>query len=141
MKTLVLSAAIAMMASAPSFAASPQVFDWGAHARAYLSPGPSPQASKQCFNGKFIQGANRSGANTIYVQPQHGGIFAMQLEGSCEALNSAEKLTIRSAGGDVVCVDRLADVVAHTPAGAKRCRATGVRRLTSPEIASLSTAR
>lgn len=137
---LALFAAIAAMAlsTAPAFADNGQVFDHAAQLRAYSNVMPRDNA-KQCFNGKFISGANRSGDKTLYVQsPQ--GIYRLRLVGDCAALNAAEKIAVRTNGSDIVCPGESAEAIMQTAAGAKHCRVADVRRLTSGEVSALSTA-
>ena len=133
---LVVVGAVTALAVAPAMADEGQRFDWNAHLQAYSTA--RPPYDLQCFNGKFIVGANRSGASTLYVQARGGGIYEVKLGANCRALNSAEKITLRSAGSDDVCDRQSAEVVVHTPAGAKRCRASDVRKLTSYEVVALS---
>ena len=114
------------------------MFDWRAQEQAY---GNRPDTNlNRCFNGKFIVGANRSGKNTVYVQSKSGGIYGVQLGEGCDALKAAEKVSLRSRGSDVVCESQPADLVVQTAAGAKRCHASEVRKLTSREVTALASA-
>jgi hypothetical protein len=135
---LFIASAAAALGAAPAMADEGQRFDWNAQLQAY--PTARPLYDRQCFNGKFIVGANRSGASTLYVQAAQGGIYQVKLGGSCSALSSADKITLRSPGSDDVCDRQSADLVVHTSAGAKRCHASDVRRLTSNEVVALSRA-
>jgi hypothetical protein len=138
MKLVLCLAGLAALAAAPATADNGQIFDWNAQQRAFALEGPpTPQ---QCFNGKFIVGANRAGASTLYVQSRQGGIYKVRLGAGCEALDSAEKITLRSAGSDAICDRHSGEVVVHTIAGARHCRASDIRKLTSPEVAALSRA-
>lgn len=94
----------------------------------------------QCFNGKLITGANRSGARTVYVQEARGAIFRLKLADDCQALAAAQKLTVRS-DGDLVCGGVRATMRVQTPAGFKSCRVAHVRRLTAGEVKALDATR
>jgi hypothetical protein len=131
--------AAAALASAPAMADNGQVFDYAAQAHAYASARPSDTA-KRCFNGKFIAGVNRSGQDTLYVQSPQGGIYRLRLTENCDALDSAQKLTVRANGSDVVCPGDDAQAIAKTAAGDRLCRIDSVRRLTPGEIGALATA-
>ncbi|KRA66229.1 hypothetical protein ASD79_02810 [Caulobacter sp. Root655] len=140
MKPALFVIGVAMaLSSAPAMADNGQVFDFASQLRAYSSSLPRDDA-KQCFNGKFIAGANRSGEKTLYIQAAQGGIYRLQLADGCAALNSAEKVSVRANGSDVVCLGERAEMVAQTATGAKRCQVADVRRLTSGERSALSTA-
>jgi hypothetical protein len=95
--------------------------------------------ANRCFDGRHIVGANRSGLETVIVQPRRGPIYQLQLADSCEALKTAAKITVRAAGGSV-CPGQEAVLVADNPGGAKHCRVKDVRPLTSAEIAALAAA-
>lgn len=131
--------AVAALASAPAMADNGQVFDHAAQLNAYSSTLPRDNA-RQCFNGKFIAGVNRSGQDTLYVQSPQGGIYRLRLTETCGALDAAQKLTVRANGGDVVCPGDFAQAVAKTAAGDKLCRINNVRRLTPGEVTALATA-
>lgn len=135
-------ALIAVPASADNQAAPPQanVFDWRAQAEAFPNGGSPPNIAKQCFNGKSIAGVNRSGAQTLYVQSQQGGIYQMRLTNDCEGLNGAEKLSVRANGVDLVCPGDNAELVARIASASKHCRVTDVRRLTAKEVSTLASA-
>jgi hypothetical protein len=126
------------LSSAPAVADDGQVFDHAAQSRAYANTLPRDNA-KQCFNGKFITGVNRSGANTLYLQAVQGTIYRVKLADDCDALNAAEGLTVRSNGSDVVCPGDSAEMIAHTAAGSKSCRVSDLRRLSSGEVTALAT--
>jgi len=132
-----VSAALAL-AAAPASADNGQVFSHAAQQQAY--PSPAEFDGRSCFNGKSVAGANRIGYKTVYVQASKGAIFELQLARSCPALNAAEKLTVRSSTGNAVCSRGSAELVVQTPAGARRCSVSDVRRLTSHDVAVLSTA-
>jgi hypothetical protein len=136
---LLLAAAAVVMSAAPAQADNGQVFDWAAQTAAYSNTLPRDQA-KQCFNGKFLSGVNRSGANTLYVQSPKKGIYRLRLAGYCSALNDARKLTVRSNGSDLVCPGEAAQTIAWTSAGAQRCEVDEVHRLTAREAGDLSAA-
>ena len=139
MKSALFAAiAVAAFVAAPAFADNGQVFDVNAHAQAYGSAYPS-KASRQCFNGKFIAAANRVGEKTLYVQAATGAVYRLELSGGCAALDAAEKLTVRANGGDSICAGATAEMVAQTPAGAKRCNVSEVRPVTSGELTALAT--
>lgn len=136
MKTVLLFACAALALTAvPALADNGQIDDWSQYRIS-----PQPPQPRQCFSGKAVTGANRSGEKTLYVQAGRGAIFRLQLADGCAALDAAETLTVRAEGGDVVCARSRADVVAHTPAGARRCRVAEVRPLTSREVAVLAKA-
>lgn len=133
---LLLAVAAAASAAVPAMADTGQIFDWRAQQAAFSTAGPSNE--KQCFNGKYISGANRAGLATLYVQPSTGGVYKVRLLGDCDAVNAAQKITLRSGGSDAVCDRQPAEVVMRTPTGAKSCHASEVRRLTSREVAALA---
>lgn len=97
-------------------------------------------APKQCFNGKGLAGVNRSGAHTVYIQSQQGGIYQMRLTGDCAGLNNAEALRVRANGSDLVCAGDNAELIARISTTAKRCHVTDVRRLTAQEVSVLASA-
>lgn len=113
---------------------APQYFDMAPHGW------PSQNAAKQCFNGKGIAGVNRSGARTLYLQSNQGGIYQMRLTGDCDGLNNAEKLTVRANGSDVICPGDNAELIARISTTAKHCRVADVRRLTAKEVSVLASA-
>ena len=137
---LFLAVAAATLSTVPALAQNGQVFDAAAQLAAYSNTLPRDNA-KQCFNGKFISGVNRSGQNTLYVQAPKGDIYSLRMAGDCSALDAAQKLTVRSNGSDIVCSGDAAETVAWTPAGSRRCEVDSVRRLSMSEAAALSTAR
>lgn len=134
---LFVAIAAAALSTAPAFADNGQVFDHAAQLRAYSNVTPRDNA-KQCFNGKFISGVNRSGDRTLYVQSPQGGIYRLQLTEDCAALNDAEKLTVRADGSDMVCPGGGAEAIARTAAGARHCRVADVHRLTAREATALT---
>lgn len=99
-------------------------------ADSYTHPG-------RCFDGKTLTGVNRAGDRILYVQARTGEVYSMALADGCDALNAAEKLTVK-AGGRLVCEGDRAVVAVTTPAGARQCRAGDVRRLTRTEVATLA---
>ena len=131
-----LATAAMASAAAPAMADNGQLFDWNAQLQAFSTAGFSN--SRQCFNGKFISGSNRSGPRTLYVQPGTGGVYKVQLGDNCDGLNAAEKLTLRSEGSNAVCDSHHAQVIVQTTNGAKRCYASEVRKLTSREVGDLA---
>uniref|UniRef100_B0T813 Uncharacterized protein n=1 Tax=Caulobacter sp. (strain K31) TaxID=366602 RepID=B0T813_CAUSK len=139
MKPVLFAAiAAAALSTAPAFADNGQVFDHAAQLRAYSNVTPRDDA-KQCFNGKFISGVNRSGDKTLYVQSTQG-IYRLRLTDDCSALNAAEAITVRANGSDLVCPGDGAEAIARTAAGAKHCRVANVHRLTSGEVTTLAAA-
>lgn len=140
MKHLLFLASVTVaLTAAPAMADNGQVFDYGAQLRAY--PAGERLDQKQCFNGKAIRGVNRAGGKILYVQSRQGSIYGLELAETCVALNAAQNISVRSSGGDVVCVRGSAEMVVQTPAGARRCSVAGVRTLTPREMSVLSTAR
>jgi hypothetical protein len=135
---LFFATGVLALAAAPALADNGQVFDVNAHAQAYGSSYPS-KAARQCFNGKFIAGANRAGDKTLYVQAATGAVYRLELSGGCAALDAADKLTMRANGADAICAGATAEMVARTPAGAKRCSVSEVRPVTSGELSALAT--
>ena len=136
---LFLAAAAAALAAVPALADNGQVFDHAAQLAAYSNTLPRDNA-KQCFNGQFISGVNRSGQNTLYVQAPKGAIYRLRLADGCSALDAARKLTVRSNGSDIVCPGEAAETVAWTGAGSQRCDVDDVHRLTAREVGALSSA-
>ena len=134
---LIFASAVAVLAATPALADNGQVFDENAHAQAYGSTLPSKYA-RQCFNGKFIAGANRAGENTLYVQAATGAVYRLEISRGCAALDTAEKLTLRANGADAICAGATAEMVAQTPAGAKRCNVSEVRPVTSRDLTALA---
>lgn len=102
--------------------------------------GESSNVNKQCFNGKSIAGVNRSGAQTVYIQANRGGIYQMRLVKDCESLNGAEKLSVRASGSDLVCPGDNAELVTRVGSVEKRCRVADVRRLSTKEVSVLASA-
>ena len=135
---LFVAIAAVALSTAPAFADNGQVFDHVAQLNAYSNVTPRDNA-RQCFNGKFISGANRSGDKTLYVQSTQG-IYRLRLTDECDALNAAEAITVRANGSDLVCPGDGAEAIARTAAGAQHCRVTNVHRLTSGEVKALSVA-
>ena len=135
---LFLAAATTALSAVPALAQNGQVFDHAAQAAAYSNTLPRDNA-KQCFNGQFIAGVNRSGADTLYVQSPQGAIYRLRMTAGCSALDAAQKVTVRSGGSDLVCPGDAAQTVAWTPTGAQQCAVADVHRLTSREAAALST--
>ena len=91
----------------------------------------------QCFNGRTIEGANRAGERTLYVQSKMSPVYRLELAESCDALYAAQKLSVR-ASGHSVCAGDKAVVVVKTPAGDKRCKVSDVKRLTKTEVADIA---
>lgn len=104
------------------------------------SNGWSSSENRQCFNGKTVAGVNRSGAQTVYIQARQGSIYQMRLIKDCEALNGAEKLSVRASGSDLVCPGDSAELVTRIGSATKRCRVADVRRLTAREVSVLASA-
>jgi hypothetical protein len=137
--TLFAIGAVLALGVAPAVAQQAQVFDHAAQLQAYSTDLPRDSA-KRCFDGRFIAGVNRSGDKTVFVQGTNGGIYRLQMAEGCDALNAAQKLSVRTSGSDLVCTGDSAEVIAQTSAGARHCAITDVQRLTSKEVSSLSTA-
>lgn len=136
---LFLATAAAVLSAVPALAQNGQVFDHAAQLAAYSNTLPRDNA-KQCFNGKFLSGVNRSGQNTLYVQAPKGDVYRLEMAGDCSALDAARKLTVRSNGSDIVCSGDAAETVAWTAAGSQRCEVDSVRRLSASEVSALSAA-
>lgn len=149
MKTLLIAAAAATLtltalpAATQDAPAPPPVADSGTPPNV-LSFSNSPYRLAdtdthpgRCFDGKTLTGVNRAGDRILYVQARTGEVYGMALADGCEALNTAEKLSVR-AGGRLVCEGDRAVVAVTTPAGAKQCRVGDIRRLTRTEVATLA---
>lgn len=134
---LIFATGVLALTAGPALADNGQVFDANAHAQAYGSGYPSKSA-RQCFNGKFIAGANRAGEKTVYVQAATGAVYRLELSSGCAALDAAQKLTVRAYGADAICAGATAEMVAQTPAGAKRCNVSEVRPVSSGELTALA---
>lgn len=101
-----------------------------------------PQADDvQCFNGKFLSGANRIGDKVLLLQSRNSSVFRATLTERCPAIDAAEKLRVRSEGTYRVCNAGRAVVIATTPAGTKSCAVSQVRALNDREVAALSAAK
>jgi hypothetical protein len=143
---IVLATALAVVATAAG--AQPGAMSDNNGARApnlYAQPffvpdRPIDRHDKQCFNGKFLSGANRIGDKVMLLQSARSDVFRVELKQPCPAIEAARKLRVRSEGSDKVCVGGRAEIVAMTPAGTKRCSVDEVRALTDREVAALSTA-
>ncbi|WP_184716396.1 DUF6491 family protein [Caulobacter sp.] len=134
-------AALALMslpAAAQNNPAPPQVFDFNAQLQAYPSGSPETATAARCFSGKTIAGVNRSGPQTLYIQSANSGVYTMKLTGDCGALAQAERLSMNANGSEMICPGEGAQLIVSTSAGDKQCRVTGVKRLTSGELAKLS---
>ncbi len=99
--------------------------------------GTKEDPRKQCFNGRFVIGSNRAGDRTVYVQTKAAGVFRLDLKDTCDALNAAQRLTVRANGNDVVCPGQAATIVLKTAAGPKRCAVGEITHLNSTEVAEL----
>lgn len=95
----------------------------------------------QCFNGKFLSGANRIGDKVLLLQSKNSNVFRATLNEPCPALDAAKKLRVRSEGSYRVCNAGRAVLTATTATGTKSCLIRQVRVLNDREIASLSTSR
>jgi hypothetical protein len=143
---IVLATALAVVATAAG--AQPGAMSDNNGARApnlYAQPffvpdRPIDRHDKQCFNGKFLSGANRIGDKVMLLQSARSDVFRVELKQPCPAIEAARKLRVRSEGSDKVCIGGRAEIVAMTPAGTKRCFVDEVRALTDREVAALSTA-
>lgn len=94
-----------------------------------------------CFDGRRIVGANRVAGGILYLQTQRGPIWRMQLAERCEALNEAERITMRASGGrDVICAKASAELIVQTASGAKRCKIQEAAQLDRQDISLLSAA-
>lgn len=149
MRPVLFLAAVLSLAAAPAFSepAAPPPSN-------YIPPYPptswqdspfygltiSSQTTLQCFNGRTVVGASRSGETTVYVQARAGGIFRLEFAEACGALHRAQKLRVRASGGDVVCADDRATVVLQTPAGPQRCKVDRVRHMNRTDVAALAAA-
>ena len=151
MRTLHVLAAIFALSAAPALAQAPPPSPPEPPTpppSSYMPNGPDRSASrfyledtrKQCFNGRFLVGSNRHGDRTLFVQAKRGGVFQLELKRGCEALDTAQRLTVRADSDDVVCEGHQATLVLKTPAGRKQCAVEEVRRLTAKEMALLATA-
>ena len=131
------TAAVALCA-VPALAEDGQRFDAQAQSRAY--PAGELLQNRQCFNGRDVSGANRVGANTLYIQTPRGGVYDLKLAGACGALDAAQKISVRANGGDAICVREAAEVVVQTNAGPMRCAVSDVRALSVSERTTLAQA-
>lgn len=145
MKPALLIAAVAALAAAPALAEAPpppaaaNYLDIAGLAQTALSGPHSQTGGRQCFSGRQIVGANRSG-DTVYVQARSGSIWRLELAGPCAALDAAKSLRVRASGSDVVCPDSRAELIAGAGTSAPRCAISTVRRVTRQDVAALSSA-
>lgn len=146
---LFAATALAVLAGAP---ASTQ--DSGSSAGDHILPpsgnfGPSENPAFRarelgpafrCFDGNDIAGVNRNG-DTLYVQSHYGRrrepgrIFSMKLAESCDGLDAAKSITMRSSQGGI-CEGSAAWV--QIDASAKTCKVKNVRVLNRAEVAELA---
>ena len=145
---LFFAAVVAALATAPALAQAPapapapppQANYLDLNGLAFTSPPRAVDRELQCFNGKYIVGANRSGEGVVYVQSRSGAIWRLHVAGRCEALDAAQKISLRAGGDDTICENDRAELVAHVQGAAGRCKIDDVRRLSGQEIATLATA-
>lgn len=137
----VIIAALAAAATAAS-AQPPTPDHSGAPApvQIFVPDRPIDHHDQQCFNGKFLSGANRIGDKVVLLQSVRSDVFRVALKQPCPAIEAARKLRVRSEGSDKVCDGGRAEIVATTPAGVQRCSIDEVRALTDREVATLSAA-
>jgi len=136
---LFLAAAAAVLSTTAAQADNGQRFDWAAQERAYSNTLPRDLAPR-CFNGQYVTGANRSGATTVYVQSNEGGIYRLKMADGCAAMDDATRLTVRSNGSDIICPGEAVEAIAWTSAGAQTCKVRDVRHVTGRERAALAKA-
>jgi hypothetical protein len=111
-----------------------------ATAQIFVPDRPIDHHDQQCFNGKFLSGANRIGDKVVLLQSARSDVFRVELKQPCPAIEAARRLRVRSEGSDKVCDGGRAEIVATTSAGVQRCSVDEVRALTDREVATLSAA-
>jgi hypothetical protein len=136
---LFLAVAAAAVSLVPALADNGQRFDHAAQLRAYSNTLPRDVARK-CFNGQFVAGVNRSDDRTLYVQSPKGAIYRLRLAKPCPALDTADKLTLRSNGSDIICSGEAAETIAWTATGSQRCDVNSVHWLSPRERTALASA-
>jgi hypothetical protein len=131
---LVAATALLALIAVPAFADNGQIMR---DPQAPYRSDSRAQASKQCFNGKYISGVSRSGETSLYVQARTGAIYELSLSQDCATAGSVQKVTLRADGDDVVCAGADAELIARTSAGVQQCHVTQVRRVAPGEAATL----
>lgn len=97
------------------------------------------EVRRQCLTIGSVAGANRAGSNGVYMQSKGGRIVRLEMSAPCDALDAAQKISVR--GPDLgVCVGEPATLLVKTAAGTKRCAVRQVILPTKAELAELGAA-
>lgn len=137
---LILVGALAVMSSAGAAQPGPPENNGAVVPNPYNSFELRPDEQlRQCFNGKALTGVNRAGDSVVYAQSRTGRVYRMDLatEG-CPALATAEKLSVRAQGGDVICAGDRAELVVRTATGIRRCDIAEVSGLSREDVLALA---
>jgi hypothetical protein len=104
------------------------------------SPYVGTEGVRHCIAGGAVLSANRGGARTVYVQSKQGRILRLNLAEACDALESAQQVSLR-AGGLEVCAGGPAVMKVNTAAGVRYCAIKEVINPTKAEIGKLASVR
>jgi hypothetical protein len=110
---IVLATALAVVATAAGAQPGAMSDNNGApapnpYAQPFFVPDrPIDRHDKQCFNGKFLSGANRIGDKVVLLQSARSDVFRVELKQPCPAIEAARKLRV--------------PLVTSPSAGTKRC--------------------
>ena len=135
---LALAAAPALtQTSDPSPAPNPAPSDYRQFNSFENSPYVGTEGVKHCIAGGAVRSANRGGARTVYVQSKRGRILRLNLAEPCDALESAQQVSLRAPGLEI-CAGGPAVMKVNTAAGARYCPIKEVINPTKAEITKLA---
>lgn len=103
------------------------------------SPYVGTDGPRHCIAGGPVFSASRAGARTVYVQSKHGRILRLDLAEPCDALESAQQVSLRAPGLEV-CAGGAAVLKVKIAGGARSCAIREVIHPTKAEITRLASA-
>ena len=102
------------------------------------SPYVGTEGVRHCIAGGAVLSANRGGVRTVYVRSERGRVLRLDLAEPCDALESAQQVSLRVRGRLEVCAGGPAVMKLKTAAGAKYCAIREVINPTKAEITKLA---
>ena len=96
------------------------------------------KAPKACFSARNVSNFAVVDGGTLNVRVGLRDVYQLDLLGVCPAIESQNKIAIKSRGSSFICSPLDATILALGPFGRQqRCEVRGMRKLTPEEVALL----
>ena len=96
-----------------------------------------PVGDRQCFWASQVNSFQAVDDAHINIRVGAGDVYALTLFGPCHDIDWANRMTLVSRGGSLICDGHDAEILAPTTRGQLTCAVQTVRRLTPAEVAAL----